>query len=296
MELRHLRYFCAAADGMHVGRAAERLSIAQPALTQQIKALEQEIGVHLLRRAGRGIALTEAGRIFQREATTILDHVEKATKLVQQVDAGIVGHLRVGFTESASFSPLLMKLIMSFRATWPDVNCVLEENHSEGLIEHLEEERLDVIFVRPPLRMTGRFVFEELASEALMVAVSREHPFAGKSSLTIGELESEAFIIYPRRHGFGLSDAVLAECHRSGYSPQIVQQTPQLSATINLVAAGMGIAVVPECMRYQRPDSVSFIKLTGTDLRVHLGLAYRRESPSPSVTNFVDAALAARCA
>jgi DNA-binding transcriptional LysR family regulator len=294
MELRHLRYFCAAADEAHIHRAAERLSIAQPALTHQIKALEAELGVKLFARAGRGVVVTEAGRIFRSEARAILDHVDRATALMRQVDAGLVGRLRVGFTESASFSPVLMDLLKGFRTAWPQVECVLEESHTEGLIEALEQGRLDVVFVRPPLRTTRAFVFEALASEPMMVAVPVGHSLAEAPSLSIADLEAQEFVVYPRRHGFGLSDAVIAECRRAGFAPRIAQQTPQLSATINLVAAGMGIAVVPQCMRHQRPDSVRFIPLTGTDLSAELGLATRRDNPSPALAHLVAAALAAR--
>jgi DNA-binding transcriptional LysR family regulator len=294
MELRHLRYFCAAADEAHIHRAAERLAIAQPALTHQIKALEAELGVKLFARAGRGVVVTEAGRIFQAEARAILDHVDRATALMRQVDAGRVGRLRVGFTESASFSPVLMDLLKRFRQAWPAVECVLEESHTEGLVEALEQGKLDVVFVRPPLRTTRQVAFEALASEPMMVALPTGHPLAEAESLSIAELEAQEFVVYPRRHGFGLSDAVMAECRRAGYVPKIAQQTPQLSATINLVAAGMGIAVVPECMRHQRPDSVRFVTLTGTDLRAELGLAHRRDNPSRAPVNLIEAALAAR--
>src|ERR1700752_3700798 len=117
MELRHLCYFCVAAEEMHIRRAAERLGIAQPPLTQQIKALEAELGLKLFARAGRGVALTEAGRVFQAEAKSILERVERATALARQVASGDVGRLRVGFTESASFSPWLTKIFATFRSS-----------------------------------------------------------------------------------------------------------------------------------------------------------------------------------
>lgn len=294
MELRHLRYFCAAADEAHIHRAAQRLAIAQPALTHQIKALEAELGVKLFDRAGRGVAVTEAGRIFHAEAKAILEHVERATALARQVNAGYVGRLRVGFTESASFSPVLAKVLKTYRSTWPNVECLLEESHTERLMDALEQGRLDVVVVRPPLRTTSVFTFEELATEAMMVAVPLGHRLASAETLTIGDLEDEEFVVYPRRNGVGLSEAVMAECRRCGYAPKIAQQTPQLSATINLVAAGMGIAVVPQCMRHQRPESVRFVELRETDLIAHLGMAFRRDNNCRTTMNFVQTALATR--
>ena len=294
MELRHLRYFCMAAEELHIRRAAERLAIAQPPLTQQIKALESELGVKLFARAGRGVALTEAGRIFHIEATAILEHVERATALARQVETGYAGRLRVGFTESASFSPVLTKVFTTFRSSWPGVELSLEENHTEGLIEALEQGALEVAFVRPPLRASSTIVFEALVSEPMMVAVPLGHHLARYESVALRDLAHESFVVYPRRHGSGLSDSVIAECRRVGFAPRIAQQTPQLSATINLVAASIGIAVVPECMRHVRPDSVTFVKLSDSGLMAHLGLAYHQGDRSKTVRNLVETAISAR--
>jgi DNA-binding transcriptional LysR family regulator len=294
MELRHLRYFCVAAEEMHIRRAAERLAMAQPPLTQQIKALESELGVKLFARAGRGITLTEAGRIFHAEARAILAHVERATALARQVATGYVGRLRVGFTPSASFSPVLTKVFTTFRSTWPGVELLLVENHTDGLTDALERGALEAAFVRPPLRANSTIVFEALASEPMMVAVPLGHPLARRESIALRDLADESFIAYPRRHGSGLSDSVIAECRRVGFAPRIAQETPQLSATINLVAAAMGIAIVPECMRHVRPESVAFVKLADSGLMAHLGLAYHRDERSKAVRNLVETTIAVR--
>jgi DNA-binding transcriptional LysR family regulator len=294
MELRHLRYFCAVAADGHVHRAAGRLSIAQPALTQQIKALEREIGAKLLARAGRGITLTEAGKMFYAEAQAILQHVDMAASLARQVDAGEAGRLRIGFTESASFHPIVTGALKSFRSCWPSVECELREQHTENLIQFLQDRRLDVAFVRPPIRLEDTIAFEALSEETLVVAMPSDHRRSRSSSLKIEDLEDESFVVYPRQHGLGLSDDVMAECRRCGFAPKIAQQAPQLSSTINLVAAGMGIAVVPECVRNQRPESVRFIRLHSTGLRAKLGLAYRKDNLSRSVSHFVEMALAER--
>jgi DNA-binding transcriptional LysR family regulator len=294
MELRHLRYFCVAAEEMHIRRAAQRLGIAQPPLTQQIKALEAELGLKLFARAGRGVALTEAGRVFQAEASSILEHVERATALVRQVATGNVGRLRVGFTESASFNPLLTKVFAAFRSTWPGVELLLEESHTETLIEALQQGRLDAAFIRPPIRSSSMIEFEALASEAMMVAVPPGHRLARRKSVVLQDLADEGFIAYPRRHGAGLSDSVISECRRAGFAPRVVQQAPQLSSTINLVAASVGIAVVPACMRHVRAESVTFIKLSGSELTAHLGLAYQRGDRSKAVCNLIETAISAR--
>lgn len=294
MELRHLRYFCIAAEEMHIHRAAGRLGIAQPPLTQQIKALETELDVKLFARAGRGVALTEAGRLFQAEAKSILDHVERATMLARQVASGHVGRLRVGFTESASFSPVFTKTFAAFRAKWPGVELELEEAHTETQVERLRQGRLDAGFIRPPIPAGSPIQFEALASDAIMAAVPLGHRLARKKSIPLQELASESFVGYARRQGTGLSDAVIAACRDAGFEPRIVQQAPQLSSTINLVAASVGIAIVPARMRHVRPESVSFVKLSAVDLRAQLGIAYMQAERSNTVRNLVETALSFR--
>jgi len=173
MELRHLRYFCVAAEEMHIHRAAERLGMAQPPLTQQIKALEAELGVKLFARVGRGVALTEAGRLFQAETKLILAHVEHATILTRQVASGQVGRLRVGFTESASFSPVFTRTFAAFRAKWPGVELELDEAHTETQVERLRRGQLDAGFIRPPIPAGSPIRFEALASDPMMVVDDR---------------------------------------------------------------------------------------------------------------------------
>jgi DNA-binding transcriptional LysR family regulator len=189
---------------------------------------------------------------------------------------------------------VLTKVFTTFRSTWPEVELLLEENHTEGLIEALERAALEAAFVRPPLRARSTIVFEALASEPMMVAVPLGHRFARCKSVALRDLADESFVVYPRQHGPGLSDSVMTECRRVGFAPRIVQQTPQLSATINLVAASMGIAIVPECMRHMRPESVTFIKLSDSGLSAHLGLAYHQGDRSKAVRNLVDTAISAR--
>lgn len=294
MELRHLRYFRAVAEEAHVTRAAARLSIAQPPLTQQIKALEAELGVALFNRVGRRVELTEAGRVFLDEVRAILDRVERAVSMAQQATRGALGRLHVGFTESASFHPVVTAVLKAMRSEWPGVELVLEESHTDRLVEALEQRRLDVVFVRPPLRYSDSLSFETLATEAMVVAVPLTHRLAAHECIKLMELAEEEFVLYPRSTGPGLSESVVAACVRQGFSPRVAQQTPQLSSTVNLVAASLGIAVVPDCMRHLRPDSVRFLRLIGDQPRAELGLARRVSDRSPVVCKLVETALALR--
>ena len=294
MELRHLRYFRAVAEEAHVTRAAVRLGIAQPPLTQQIKALEAELGVKLFNRVGRRVELTEAGRVFLDEVRAILDRVERAVSLAQQAGRGALGRLHVGFTESASFHPIVTAVLKAMRSGWPGVELVLEESHTDRLTEALEQRRLDAAFVRPPLRYSDNLSFQLLATEVMVVTVPLAHRLATHEEVSLTELAGEDFVLYPRSAGPGLSESVVAACVRQGFSPRVAQQTPQLSSTVNLVAASLGIAVVPDCMRHLRPDSVRFLRLIGDQPRAELGLACRINDPSPVVCRLVETALALR--
>ncbi len=292
MELRHLRYFDAVAEEGHVHRAATRLGLAQPALTQQVKALEREMGVQLLVRTGRGIALTDVGRAFHAEAKAILAQVRRAVATAQDMEAGRAGVIRIGFTESASFHPVVTRTLKRFRSEWSEVECALEEKHTEALISALEDGSLDAAFVRPPVRYSSAVVFRALLSEPMAVVLPAGHSLAHRKRLALSALEGESFVVYPRKNGSGLSDAVLAECRRAGFMPRIAQQTPQLSSTINLVAAGMGIAVVPSCMRHQRSDSVRFVPLSSPGLKAELTFATRGGVTRQVVENLVAIATA----
>jgi DNA-binding transcriptional LysR family regulator len=290
MELRHLRYFCIAAEEMHIGRAAERLAIAQPPLTQQIKMLEAEMGVHLFRRQGRGVVLTEAGRIFHDKARAILAQVDRAVELAREAETGHAGRLRIGFTESASFSAALTGILKSFRDRWPRVALVLEERHTETLFSSLQQGSLDLAFMRPPFSSVPEIAIQELTSEAMMLAVPVAHRLAGRQSVTLSKLAGEDFVAYPRHRGAGLSDAVLAECRRVGFAPRIAQEAPQVSSMINLVSAGMGVAIVPESLRHTRPDTVRFLRVTDCNVRAMLSLGYRNDDPSRTIRNFLKLA------
>jgi len=285
MELRHLRYFLAVAEELNVTRAAARIGIAQPPLTQQIKALEAELGVELFHRVGRRIELSSAGAVFLEETRAVLDRVAHATARAQRAGRGETGKLRVGFTSSASFSPFVTAVLKTFRAGWPEVEVALEEHRTALLTELVKADRLDAAFVRPPLADDAALSVRWLATEPMVAAVPVAHAVAGRRAVRLAELRGDALILYPRRGGSGLSDQVVSECLRLGFAPRIGQEAPELAAAINFVAAGMGVAVVPACMRHLRPDAVRFLTLSGSDLRAELGLAQRSADRSETMRN-----------
>lgn len=286
MELRHLRYFCAIANELHFTRAAERLGIAQPPLTQQIKWLEQELNVTLFDRTTRQVQLTTAGRVFFKHAQEILEQVKRATVLTRQAGDLTDEALRIGFTESASFNTAVTTAIREFRHAHALINLELQESPSSALVELIEKDALDIAFVRPPFKRKG-LRFLTLPPERMLVAMNKDHPKAAARSLPLISLQNEPFVMYPRDIGPGLADSVLSSCEKAGFSPILAQRTPQMSSTINLVAAGIGISIVPECMQETRKDLVSYIKITGEQPVARLAAVVRSSSTSPAIQNFL---------
>ncbi len=290
MELRHLRYFLAVAEELNVTRAARRLNISQPPLTQQIKALEAELGVALLDRTGYRIRLTDAGRLFALEAGRILEEVRRAGQMARAAASGASGRVRVGFTESASFNPLVTSALRAFRTAYPGVEVSLEEHPSTELAAALREGRIDVGFVRPPLREGRGLVFDLLEREPLVAVLPLGHRLARRRRLALRDLARETFILYPRAVRPGLADEVVSACEAAGFTPRVGQYAPQLSSTVNLVAASLGISIVPASMRSLQAQLVAYLPLEGEPLHALLGIACRDEERSSAVRNFVAAA------
>jgi DNA-binding transcriptional LysR family regulator len=290
MELRHLRYFLAVAEELNFTRAAKRLNIAQPPLTQQIKALEAEMGVALFDRSGYRVELTDAGRSFMPQVARILADVRSSIALAQRAALGDVGHVRVGFTESASFNPRVTAAFRNFRTTYPEVEVSLEESPSTVLAAALREGRIDAAFVRPPLRTGEGIELHLIDEEEMVVAVSSSHPLAQRPDVEMRDLTDETFVLYPRTERPGLADTVIAACEKAGFVPKVKQYTPQLSSTINLVAASFGVSIVPRSMQGLQPQAVTYKPLRDQRLTALLGIAHRTAEVSAPVLRFIATA------
>ncbi len=273
MELRHLRYFVATAHAQSFTKAAQALHIAQPPLGQQIRALEDEIGTPLFLRQGRGVVLSDAGTVFLASAMDILARVEQAKKEALRAAQGELGTLTLGFTESASFNEVVTQLISRYQQAYSDVGITLLEGNSEALVKRLSRGELDAAIVRPPFASTGDIAFQVLSEESLMVVLPSSHALALHESLRLEDLQNERFVLYSRQSGYGLSADVIAECRACGFSPVIHQQAPQVSSAVNLVSAGMGVAVVPASMQRMQRPGLTFRPLALARPKAVLGLA-----------------------
>ncbi|WP_331608122.1 LysR family transcriptional regulator [Povalibacter sp.] len=290
MELRHLRYFIAVAEEGHITRAAERLGMQQPPLSQQIRALERELDVQLFRRKPRGVELTDAGTAFLERARAILDQVDRAFATARRTARGEQGRVVVGFTGSAPFHPFVPRVIRAFREMHPLVSLVLEESGSSELVQGLHNEDIDAAFIRSPVADVVGLVVKPLLEEDMLVALPAAHSLAREASaLPLSALANETFILYKRPGGPGLYDTIITACRRAGFSPRVGQEAPRIISTLNLVAAGLGVSVVPASLRRLQMDGVVYRRLIDSvDLKAPLILASRPGENSAAVQRFLD--------
>jgi DNA-binding transcriptional LysR family regulator len=291
MELRHLRYFIAVAEERHVTRAAERLGMQQPPLSQQIRALERELDVQLFRRKPRGVELTDAGAAFLTDARAVLSHLDRAFASTKRTARGELGRIALGFTSSAPFHPFVPRIIRAYREAFPLVALTLEESGTTELIDQLRSEKIDAAFIRTAIANQEGLIVSTLLREPMMLALPHTHKLTRRANKTVPlrALADETFIVYRRHSGPGLYDAILSACNSAGFSPRVGQEAPRIISTLNLVAAGLGISLVPESLQRMHMDGVAFRKVTGAaQLKAPLYLASRRGETSVAVRKFLQ--------
>lgn len=287
MELRHLRYFVTVAEELNFTRAARRLGMEQPPLSQQIRQLEDEVGTPLFQRLPRGVALTDAGGFFLRDAREILERVRQATEQAQRVARGDRGRLRIGMINSAPFHPFVPRVIREFGQLYPEVALGLEEDITPALTRALLESAVDVAFMRPPLGEAAGLAVETLFDEAIVVALPEGHPLGRLRSLPLAALANDSFVLFPRPVGSGLYDEILAACRRAGFSPHIGHEVRQVTSIANLVAADLGVSLVPASMQQVLSTGVLYRPIEGDAPRARMSLASRRGDPSATVRNML---------
>lgn len=245
MELRQLRYFVAVAEELHFTRAAARLGIAQPALSQQIRRLETTLGVELFSRTKRRVTLTPAGRAFLAEARGTLEQARRAALIARRTAAGELGPLTLGFVGSAT-DALLPRALPTLRARHPELKVVLREMTSAAQIDALSRGDIDLGLLRPPSPLVPGLRTRLVAREPLVCALPADHPLARRERLTPGDLHGQPFVLFPRRQGPWLYDLITAYCRGAdGAAPNVVQEAVMMQTITALVAAGTGLSLVP---------------------------------------------------
>lgn len=288
MELRHLRYFIAVAEELHFGRAARRLGIVQPALSMQIKSLEEELGVRLLNRTRRTVELTEAGRLFLEEAHRTQEQAERAARVAIRAGRGELGRLDIGFSFNAALSGVLARVLKAFRQRAPDIELVFHELHPNDQLAALLERRLHVGFITAPSHsMPTELITARVGAWRLMVALPAEHPLSRRDSVPVELLMKESLIDYSSARA-ELSIPTIEGI--TGFVSRTAYRGTNIMAGLNLVAAGFGVTLVPESIVRMNIDiDVAYRPLTGVRARMETSIAYRRDEQSPAVQRFAEA-------
>lgn len=290
MDLRRLRYFVAVAEEGHITRAADRLDMQQPPLSRQIGLMERELNVRLFRRLSRGVELTSAGHALFREAKAILAHVDRALDTTRRTARGEHGVLCIGIAPTAPFNALVPLAIRSFGQAFPGVSLILSEGLSNEIVAQFDNEQIDVAFVRAPQIHANGVVVAPLHDEPLVVALPSSHPMATSGSsqpVPLKRLANDPFIMIGPP-GTGLHDATIAACRAAGFAPRLGQPAPRITTTLGLVAAGLGIALVPSTMQSVHMTGIVYRRLRGAVPKAFLGLAWRKHNPSPVLKQFVS--------
>ena len=283
IELRHLRYFVAVAEELHFGRAAARLNISQPPLSQQILLLEEQIGARLLARTNRSVSLTAAGAQFLADARQILGQVETAASRAARLHVGETGELRLGLTASAPFIKTVSDALLLYRQRYPDVHVQTQESHTREQIGPLGDGSLDLGLMRnTPLPDT--LCWRVALREPMLAMVHHSHPLAGRARISLRELAAEPFVFFDPLAGTGLYDDILSLLQRYGVTPSVTQEVGEAMTILGLVAAGLGVSLLPASYRRLRLEEICWLPLEEPDAISELWLVWakHRELSAPA--------------
>lgn len=294
MELRHLRYFIMVAEERHFTRAAARLNMQQPPLSQQIRALEQELGFDLFKRHPKGVDLTAGGLVFLDEARIILARVEQGSLKASRAAQGIEGTLVIAFTSSAAAHPLIPRIIRAYREHYPGVELSIKEGSAREVTEDATEKRIDLGILRAPVSDHQSLTFHRLLNEAMLLALPSGHPLlkGANPTVSLGDLKGERFILVRRPGAPGMYANLVKACQNAGFEPKIAFEVERMLTNVSLVAAGEGISVVPASMRDVHRESVVYCRIRDARPRLlaPITLVRRTFNPSTPLQNFIGLA------
>lgn len=297
MELRHLRYFVMVAEERHFTRAAARLNMQQPPLSQQIRALEAELGFDLFKRHPKGVDLTAGGQVFLQEAQDILARVKEGSLKASRAAHGIEGQLTVGFTSSAATHPLIPRIIRAYRERFPGVSVLLKEGSAQQLTEETVDGSVDVGILRAPVGRHQSIEFHRLLNEEMLLTLPVGHPLLARHGegdeapvIPLTDLADERFILVRRPGAPGMYANLITACQRAGFEPNIAFEVERMLTNVSLVAAGEGISIVPASMRDVHKESVVYCRIGHSRPRLHapVTLVCRSFNQLPPLVNFIE--------
>ncbi|KAF0857550.1 LysR family transcriptional regulator [Mixta calida B021323] len=290
IELRHLRYFIAVAEELHFGRAALRLNISQPPLSQQIQLLEQQIGARLLARTNRSVQLTAAGHQFLQDARAILLDVEQAASRAARLHQGEEGEIRIGFTSSAPFIAAVSDALFNFRQRYPQVHIQMQEMNTRQQLTPLSDGRLDLGVMRnTPLPDT--LAWQLLLREPLCCVLHHAHPLARRPLVSVRDLAQEPFVFFDAQSGTALYGEIMTLLHRYHIQPYITQEVGEAMTILGLVATGLGISILPASFRRAQLAHVVWLPLAEPDAWSEMWLVWSRQRETSAVMAHMKALL-----
>ncbi|MBV8046587.1 MAG: LysR family transcriptional regulator [Paludibacterium sp.] len=290
MELRQLHYFITVAKELHFGHAAERLGMTQPPLSQQIRALEEELGIRLFHRTNRRVELTEAGQALQQDVERLLTELDLAVSHARHIHQGQSGILRLGITVSAPFVEVFARSVLTFRQSHPHVQLSLHEHASQAQVEALLERRLDIGMLRP-LNLPQDLEAIELLREPLVMAMPITHPMAQTppdQAVPLARFAHEGFVAFPRGVGFALERQINELCRQAGFVRRIVQEARETTTQIALVAAGLGVAIIPALQQRIQVRTVTYRTIADEAAQSSIWMVYRRFQQNSLVRDFIN--------
>jgi DNA-binding transcriptional LysR family regulator len=286
MELRHLRYYVALANELHFRRAAEELHITQPALSLQIRLLEEELGVQLLRRTKREVRLTSAGAVFLQHARGLLSDAESAVLAAQRAQRGETGELAVSFAPDLAYE-LLPFVIKTYLRRWPGVRLVLREFWSVEQVGALHSRQVHLAILHPPIDQRG-LTIRTILRERFVAALPARHPLTKRHNVLLADLASEPWLRLPRPTSPGVADPMREIFRAGGFEPNVVEESAQISTLLGMVAAGIGVCVLPPAVRRMRFRGVAYRRLTRGGPELETAVAWLADAELPTVRPFVD--------
>lgn len=289
LTLRHYELLVTLAEELHFGRAAERLGISQPQLTQQLKQMEELIGTMLFERNRRKVDLAPAGRLLLPEARAVLRHASKAEDVAMRVGQGRIGELALGYVGAASYSGVLARLLRLYRDRAPDVQLQLTAMDLDLQFPEVSAGNLDAGIVRLPFpNMPENVVTRTLLQEKLWIALPGDHRLKDSASIRLADLAGEPFVATHLPPNTGFSASMHQACAEAGITPDIVHRSPQFASIVSLVAAGLGVAVVPEAMKNMYVPDVIYRPLTDVTETANISIVYQAHRESPALDLFLS--------
>lgn len=289
MDIRQLRYFVVVAEELHFSRAALRLHMSQPPLSQQIKALEEELGVTLFIRNKREVKLTDAGHVFLEECRRLIEQLQSAIDVTVRAAGGDTGVLRLGMSTSAVFH-VMPEILRRLRTHFPEVELLVRDMGSGDQIRAVAKDRLDIGIIHESLNVESLH-YSPLFSDPFVLAVPSSHPLAMQATVRLADLRNERFISFSRESAPSLYDSLISACSKSGFEPKIAHAARHALTIFQMVRLELGIAFVPQSFAHSQTPGVSYVQLDPLPDGVRIGAIWNSRTPSALVQNVVKTIL-----